>query len=211
MTRPRRGWPRRGRPSSDTAEAWCRPAAAGARSPCSRGPGPPLRRSRSAEPRRDTGRGRVLDRAETELFVDDTVHLGAVVRVRHEYVDPVLAHALGVEPVLHREPGGEEPDLAQTVVCQRRGRGIDQVHERDLDRGLDRSRDLVHGVGRQRNRARAPALTSPWAASARMLPASSHRPATCICSIGAKSTECSTIGAECSPPRRVAAPSLSSW
>ena len=59
--------------------------------------------------------GRFLDRADAELFVDDTVHLGAVVGVWHEYVDPVLPHPLGVEPVLHREPGCEEPDPAQTV------------------------------------------------------------------------------------------------
>nr|BFF26694.1 hypothetical protein GCM10025732_46590 [Glycomyces mayteni] len=82
----------------------------------------------------------------------------AVVRGRDEDLDAVRGHALGVEPHLHREPGGEEADPGGPRGADAVGGGVDEVGERDRDGRFDAVGDEVHRVGAQADEVGAAAF-----------------------------------------------------
>ena len=89
----------------------------------------------------------VADDADAELLVDDAVDLGALAGLGHDHLEAVLvAHPPDVEVLLHRVGRGQQADALHPGGADGRGGGVGDMDERDVDRGLDRRRDLVHRV-----------------------------------------------------------------
>ena len=105
--------------------------------------------------------GLVADDPEDQLVVDHVVHERAVVALGHEHVEPVRAQPVGVERLLHGEPGAEQRDPLDPGATHRVGGDVGEVDERDVDRGLDGVGDLVHRVGAEHQALGARRLERP--------------------------------------------------
>ena len=68
-----------------------------------------------------------LDASQTQLLKDDAVNLCLFRFGRHDRLDSLHRHALGVEPVAHGEGCAQQPHPLQPLLSDGAGGGINYV------------------------------------------------------------------------------------